>query len=164
MTRVHAMIYARSTLNPRGLEFSTPAARSVSTTALIAYPAGALILRFGPDTLASSLLGYGMILVALVMAALLSGSSVQRIAAEEPAKLDEFELALRAKALGFSYACFSALVLAAIFYAGVAVDAGGWVPTTYDEFNGVFWGVFLYATVLPSAVIAWKLGDAEQAA
>jgi hypothetical protein len=164
MTKVLAMIYARSTTNPRGLELSTSAARSVSTTALIAYPAGALILRFGPDTLAGSLMGYGMILVAVVMAALLSGSTVQRIAAEEPAKLDEFELALRAKALGFSYACLSALVLASLFYAGVAVDAGGWVPTAYDEFNGLFWGVFLYANVLPSAVIAWKLGNAEEAA
>ncbi len=158
------MIYARSNGNPRGLELSATAARAVSTAALVGYPAGALILRFAPDKLASSLIGFGLILFALVMTALLSGSSIQRIAAEQPAELDEFELALRRRALGFSYACFTALTLLAIFYAGVASDAGGWLPSTYDEFNGLFWGVFLYATMLPSAFLAWTMDRNEQAA
>jgi ABC-type branched-subunit amino acid transport system permease subunit len=158
------MIYARSNGNPRGLEFPATAARAVSTAALVGYPAGALILRFTPDTLASSAIGYGLILFALVMTALLSGSSVQRITSEEPSKLDEFELAQRHRALGFSYACFTALTLLAVLYAGIATDAGGWVPSTYEEFNGLFWGVFLYATVLPSAFLAWTAPADEQAA
>jgi len=158
------MIYARSNRNPRGLELSARVARTASTVALIAYPVGALTLRFAPDTLASSAIGYGLILLALMMTALLSGSSIQRIASEQASELDEFELAQRNRALGFSYACFSALTLLAILYAGIASDTGGWVPSTYDEFNGLFWGVFLYATVLPSAFLAWTSGRDEQAA
>ena len=155
------MIYARANSNPRGLELPRNAARIVTTVALAGYPAGALTLRFGPDSLAASVIGYGLILLALVMTALLSGSSLQRIASEEPSKLDEFELGLRHRALGFSYACFTALALLVVLYAGIASDTGGWVPTTYDEFNGLFWGVFLYATVLPSAFLAWTLSSDE---
>lgn len=158
------MIYARSSRNPRGLELPPLGARAVSGLALAAYPAGALTLRFAPDTLASSAIGFGLVLVALVMAALLSGSAIQRIASEEPSRLDEFELALRRRALSFSYACFTALVLLAILYAGIASDTGGWLPSTFDEFNGLFWGVFLYATVLPSAFLAWTIDRGEQAA
>ncbi len=164
MTKVDAMIYARSEANPRGLELSSTAARAVSTAALAGYPAGALTLQFAPDALLSSAIGFGLILFALVMTALLSGSSVQRIASEQPAKLDEYELALRQRSLGFSYACFTALTLLAIFYAGVASDVGGWLPSTYAEFNGLFWGVFLYATVLPSAFLAWTMDRVEPAA
>ncbi|HET7816817.1 MAG TPA: hypothetical protein VFK58_04500 [Sphingomicrobium sp.] len=158
------MIYARSNRNPRGLELSALAARTVSTLALAGYPAGALILRFAPDSIAASAIGYGLILLALVMAAMLSGSAVQRIASERPSQLDEFELALRGRAMGFSYACFTGLTLLAVLYAGIASDAGGWVPSTYEEFNGLFWGVFLYAAVLPSAFLAWTMGRDEPAA
>lgn len=158
------MIYARSSRNPRGTEISATRARTASSLALVAYPAGALILRFAPDTLASTLLGYGLILLALAMAGLLSASSIQRIASEEPSRLDEFERVLRHRALGFSYACFSALTLLAVLYAGIASDIGAWVPSTFEEFNGLFWGVFLYATVLPSAFLAWTMAGDEEGA
>ena len=158
------MIYARTDSDPKGLQLSRGAVRAISTAALAGYPAGALTLRFAPESLANSLVGYSLILLALVMTALLSGSSVQRIASEERSKLDEYELALRNRALGFCYACFTGLTLLAVLYAGIASDAGGWVPTSYEEFNGLFWGVFLYATVLPSAFLAWTAGPDELAA
>jgi formate hydrogenlyase subunit 3/multisubunit Na+/H+ antiporter MnhD subunit len=122
---------------------------------LASYPAGALLLALGPDALKTSLLGYGLILLALITYAPLIGSSLQRIVGEELQKLDEFELRLRGRAMGIAFAVFTGLVLLLVLYAAIASDTGTWFPTNYDEFNGVFWGVFLYATVLPIAVLSW---------
>lgn len=157
MTQGLGMIYARSTRHPKGLGLPVKAARAIATTALLAYPAGALLRTLGPDTLATSLAGFGLILVALVATAMLLGSSVQRIAAEDKALLDEVELALRHRATNAAFGLFAGLTLAAILYAGIASDAGLWLPTAYDQFNGLFWGAFLYATVLPSACVAWMI-------
>ena len=55
------------------------------------------------------------------------------------------------------------LALCGVIYAAIASDKGGWVPTNFDEYNGLFWGVFLYAFTLPTACLAWRLDrSAEQ--
>jgi hypothetical protein len=30
-----------------------------------------------------------------------------------------------------------------------------WLPHGYEQFNFIIWGVFLYAVILPAAVLAW---------
>jgi hypothetical protein len=82
-------------------------------------------------------------------------SSIQRIVGEEVKALDEFELRLRGRAMGLAYAIFTGLALVSVLYSAIAADKGFWFPSTYDEFNGVFWGVFLYAAVLPAAILSW---------
>jgi hypothetical protein len=131
--------------------------RICTAASLIAYPFGALILALGPDTLATMLVGYGLILVALVTYAPLIGTSLQRVVGEETKLLDEYELRLRGRALSASYAIFSGLALLLVIYAAIATDNGLWVPRTYEAFNGLFWGVFLYASVLPTAVLSWMV-------
>jgi hypothetical protein len=101
--------------------------------------------------------GYGLILLALCAYAPLIGTSLQRIVGEETKLLDEYELRLRGRALSASYTAFSVLVLLLVVYAAVASDTGLWVPTSYDAFNGLFWGVFLYASVLPTALLSWMV-------
>jgi hypothetical protein len=133
------------------------AVRMVSAASLAAYPAGALLLALGPDGPATSIAGYGLILLALIGCAMLIGSSVQRIVAEEAKALDEYELRLRGRALSGSYAAFTAGALALVGYAAVASDKGLWFPATYEQFNGVFWGIFLYASLLPTALLAWMV-------
>jgi hypothetical protein len=77
---------------------------------------------------------------------------------EKEAKLlDEYELRLRGRALSASYATFTGLALVLVMYAAMASDKGLWLPTTYEQFNGVFWGVFLYASVLPTALLSWMV-------
>jgi hypothetical protein len=105
-------------------------------------------LALGPDTAATSIAGYGLILLALVSYAPLIGSSIQRIVGEEVKMLDEYELRLRGRALSLSYATFTGLALLAVLYAAIASDKGAWFPDSYEDFNGVFWGIFLYASVL----------------
>lgn len=147
------MIFYRSNDGTRDL--SVRIVRTCSAVSLIAYPAGALLLALGPETVSASVVGYGLIVLALFTFVPLVGSSLQRIVAEEVKALDEFELRLRGRALGLAYAAFTALALVCVMYAAVASDKGGWFPDSYEEFNGIFWGIFLYASVLPTAILSW---------
>ena len=149
------MLYYRSRQSPRDLPVTS--ARTFSLLSLLAYPAGALMLAAGPDTLAMSLAGYALVLVALISSAPLIGSSLQRVVGEEVKVLDEFELRLRGRAMGVAYAVFTGLTLLLVLYAAIASDKGGWFPKSYGEFNGLFWGVFLYAVVLPIAALSWMV-------
>ena len=149
------MIYYRSHQGSRNLSVGT--VRLLSMVGLLAYPAGALVAGLGPNTLANSLAGYALIVIAFITFGALIGSSLQRIVAEDAKVLDEFELRLRGRALSASYAGFSALVLLAIMYAAFASDKGAWFPHSYVEFSGLFWGVFVYASLLPTAILSWMV-------
>ena len=74
-----------------------------------------------------------------------------------------YELQLRSRAMNQSYGGFTALTLLGVIYAAVAVDHGGWVPVTYEQFNGLFWGVFLYASVMPVACLSWLVDASFEA-
>jgi hypothetical protein len=149
------MLYYRQTATGRSILVKS--ARAFSTASLFAYPAGALTMALGPDRLATTIIGFTLIVASLACYLPLSTSWLQRIVAEQASKLDEFELKLRNRAMNGAYVGFTLLTLVAVVYAAIASDAGAWVPRTYDEFNGLFWGVFLYSTVLPVACLSWML-------
>jgi hypothetical protein len=71
--------------------------------------------------------------------------------------LDEYELRLRGRALSASYTALAFLVLLLVLYAAIASDKGFWVPNSYEAFNGLFWGIFLYASVIPTALLSWMV-------
>jgi hypothetical protein len=149
------MLYMRSQQAHRDRSVAT--VRICTATSLMAYPCGALLLALGPETLATKLSGYGMILVAMIAYAPLIGTSLQRVVGEDAKVLDEYQLRLRSRALSASYMTFTALALLLVVYAAIASDNGLWVPATYEAFNGLFWGVFLYASVLPTALLSWMV-------
>lgn len=149
------MLYVRSQQGSR--DVSVAMARICSVVSLVAYPTGALLLALGPDALSTKLAGYALILLALIAYAPLIGTSLQRIVGEDAKLLDEYELRLRGRALSASYAAFAALILLLVLYSAIASDNGFWFPATYDAFNGVFWGIFLYASVLPTALLSWMV-------
>lgn len=149
------MLYYRQTAAGRSI--SVTSVRAYSAASLLAYPAGALTIALGPDRIATTILGYGLIVASLACYAPLASSWLQRIVAEESSKLDEYEMQLRSRAMNRAYLGFTVLTLLAVIYAAIASDAGGWVPHNYDQFNGLFWGVFLYSTVLPVACLSWML-------
>lgn len=157
------MMFYRSLNNPAGTARSIASVRWLVLTALAAYPAGALLRAFGPDQLATEVLGFGLILVSLVAYAALAGTRLTRLTGEERGKLDEYERNLRAGALETSYQLFSALALLFVIYLAIASDNGWWIPNGYEQWNGLFWGVFLWASVLPTAVLAFRLGEDEAA-
>lgn len=153
------MLYFRS--RSAGRDLSRAAARAITLAALVLYPLGALAIRFGDNRL-SSAAGYLLIAGSIACVATMMGSSLQRIVGEQVNRLDEYELKLRSRAVGAAYSCLGVLVLLALIYSAIAADRGIWMPRTYGEFNGLFWGAFLYASMLPSAFLAWQI-DASDA-
>lgn len=154
------MLYYRSRRG--GTAITRGAARVISLAALALYPAGALIADLGSSPLVRAG-GFVLVTASFFCVLALMGSSLQRIVGEEVGRLDEYEVKLRSRAVGAAYSCLTALILIAILYCALAVDHGAWVPRTYGEFSGLFWGAFLYASVLPSAFLAWQI-DANEAA
>jgi len=80
---------------------------------------------------------------------------LQRIVAEVPSLLDEYELQLRSRAMNLAYGGFIGLGLLGVVCSATATDHGGWIPHTCEEFNGLIWGVCLYAIVIPVAALSW---------
>ena len=152
------MLYYRS--NSGGRDLSVKAMRLLSAAALATYPTGALTLAWAEGP-AAKIAGFGLIIVSLVCVAGIMGSSLQRIVGEQPQRLDEYELKLRARAMSGAYTGLSVLALMTVIYCAIASDAGLWVPDSYDDFNGLFWGAFLYSSVLPSAFLAWQVDAAD---
>ncbi len=149
------MIFYRSKSGPKNL--SVNKVRILSAASLVFYPVGALTHVLGPDAFATTLVAFALILMAFVAYWPVVSSSLQRIVSEETKMLDEFELRLRGRAMSLAYMTFTALTLIAVIYAALASERDGWVPDSYDEFNGVFWGVLLYASVLPTAILSWTV-------
>jgi hypothetical protein len=147
------MLYMRSQQAHRDRSVAT--VRICTATSLMAYPCGALLLALGPETLATKLSGYGMILVAMIAYAPLIGTSLQRVVGEDAKVLDEYQLRLRSRALSASYMTFTALALLLVVYAAIASDNGLWVPATYEAFNGLFWGS---SCTLPSFPLRYSAG------
>lgn len=157
------MLFYRSLRNPSGSARSLRSIRALAAMTLIAYPAGALLRAVGPDTLAVQGGGLLLIVVSLAGLALLAGTRLNRITGEELPRLDEYERNLRASAMETAFQLFAGLVLLGIIYLAVASDKGWWLPHGYEQWSGLFWGVFIYASVLPTTVLASRLRDEEAA-
>jgi len=155
------MFYYRSKNDPHTARpISVRAARIFSAAALVSYPVGALLFGLSA-TLPAKIAGAALLVTALICAASLASTSVQRIVGEQPQYLDEFELQLRLKAMQSAYGAFTLLALLICLYSAIASDAGLWYPRDYEGYNGLFWGIFLYAWVLPTALVAFRM-DADE--
>lgn len=79
--------------------------------------------------------------------------------------LDERQVKARDNAYRIAYALFSSLAGLGVLYWYLATDAVKlrlWLPTTTNELNAVFWGVWLLMVSLPTAVLAWIEPDPVQ--
>jgi hypothetical protein len=161
------MLFCRSPASQAGTGPSLHALRVLTLTSLAAYPAGGLLLALGPDGSGGLFLfeaiGLALITLALLAAAPVLGSRLQRIVGEEARQLDEYELQLRHRAISAAYATFTGMVCLALLYGALASDFGWWLPRSYDAFNAIFWGVFLYSTLLPTVFLAWGVDEGDLA-
>lgn len=145
------------------------AIRFATTLALLAYPAGCLVLLIAPDATSEPGLVIGeviwlaLLLTALGAFAYIAPSYQQRIVGEVADQLDEFELQMRQRAYAFSYRVFAALSLIGLIYLALSFDIAQslgvslWRPASSDHWNAIIWGVLLYAFVLPTAYIGWTM-------
>lgn len=161
------MIYYRSPREAHTSGLSLAQARMVTGSALVAYPLGGFVRLCAPSTGQStiaSVVGFGLMVGAMMIAVALLGSRFQRITAEQSMLLDEWEMALRGRAIEMAYFAFTALILIGIAYWGIAGSIGGWLPTNYEEYGALFWGVFLYAAILPTGILVWQIDSRDDAA
>ncbi len=161
------MLFFRSAASHAGVGPSVTTLRVLTAVSLAAYPAGCLTMTLAPDGRGALFLyeavGLALITLALITAAPVLGSRLQRIVGDEAKRLDEYELHLRHRAISAAYASFTGLTCLAVLYAALASDFGWWTPRGYDAFNAIFWGVFLYSSLLPTAFLAWKLEEGDLA-
>jgi hypothetical protein len=160
------MLFYRSPATQAGAASpSLRTTRTLTSLSLGCYPIGGVILAAGGDGQGGLFLweaaGLLLITIAVLCAAPVLGSRLQRIVGEEVKLLDEWELQQRHGAISSAYATLSAIVVASMFYAALASDFGWWLPRSYDAFNMLFWGVFLYATLLPTVFLAWRLDETD---
>lgn len=157
------MLYYRSKTPYKARPISRGAARIACVLALACYPPGAYLMGMSGHSPAK-VAGMALVLIALFSAAFLVNTSVQRIVGEQPRFLDEFEMQLRLRSVQSAYGTITLIALLAVIYFAIASDTRLWVPRSYDGYNGLFWGVFLYAWVLPTAFVAWRLDESTEPA
>ena len=146
--------------------------RTYTAVALLALPAGMVLRRIessGPAWSFEAWLGVGIAVASVALIALAAWmaikvmiSPVQHIVAGEVAELDERELQLRQKALGWSYRVLCTMVITGLAYASVGSDFGVPMPDDYEEWNGIFWSAFLVMVLMPAAYLAWTISPASE--
>lgn len=127
--------------------------RTLILASLAAYPAGAIAIAMLPTEFGGRTVGLCLILLSLVCALPILGSSLQRIVGDTADQLDEMEVHLRQRAMAKSYASFTVMALGGLLYAGIASDADWWLPRTSEAFGALFWGVMLYSTLMPTCIL-----------
>lgn len=86
------------------------------------------------------------------------------IADDADARLDERQLAVRNAAYLDAYRIVSAGVLLGTVWIAIGVDKSlWWIPTSYNEWNDVFWGLFIVTLNLPAALLSWREPDRNDA-
>jgi hypothetical protein len=139
-------------------------ARLLTSLALVGYPFGAALVGFGPDQWGYELVGMSLITIAFFATLFLMGSSIQRIVGAKEDTLDEYELKLRYRAISTAYGMMVSAGMLAILGLQMVHD---WTNTNLtasfgdDHFNGFFWGLLIYALLLPTAVLAWSASPAD---
>jgi hypothetical protein len=126
------------------------------------YPIGVLLLHL---TLGGSA-WYGIAHILFIVtvcgwfALVRVGGMGRSIADDVDGRLDERQLAMRNAAYLDAYRVVSATAVLGCIWIALGIDLGWWwVPTTYREWNDIFWGLFLLTVSLPSAFLVWREPD-----
>lgn len=139
--------------------------RILATIALVFSPAAVGIKALGPGTTDGSpheIASLIVMMIGLLAGAAVFGSRLQRITGEKARGLDEMELQLRHNALATSYFALTAVVMLGVLYAQIASMAQLWLPRNRSDWNPVFVCLFLYALLLPTAVLAWRMKEERE--
>jgi H+/gluconate symporter-like permease len=164
-------MFIPSKSNPAGRVISTGTLRSLIIGLYTLYPLGC-VLQMLPESWGGSnwltIIGLVLIVTALVIFAVLAGSSLQRQTQERENLLDERERSERNRASYQAHAVFSAIVLAGVMYMMISTDLAlndklhVWRPTIGAHWNAIFGGLILLSFTLPGAILAFsRKGDPE---
>jgi hypothetical protein len=164
-------MFVRSATRPFGRQLPRATARALLIALYTLYPIGCA-LQLAPGAAAGSatfsMVGLGLVALAVAAFIVLAGSSLQRQAQEEEPRLDERELAERNRAAYRAYSVFSGVVLLGMIYLMLRqdlIDSGKldlWAPTTSEHWNALFWGFIMLSLTLPAAVLAFQKAEPEE--
>lgn len=144
---------------------STRTTRIFAAVALLCAPAAIVIRALGPGTTdgdpheVASLI---LIIISFLAATPVLGSRFSRITRERAKGLDEMETQLRHNALATSYFALTSVVMLGVVYAQVANMAQLWLPRNESDWIPVVVSFLLYATLLPTAVLAWRMKEERE--
>lgn len=162
------MIYLhKAKTNRADLPMRVTRVRWLSLAALISYPVGAVTHLMGSmaGSTAISITGLVIVGVTLVCAAAIIGTGVQRIVGDRIEHLNEIEIGQRQSAYANAYRLFGVVMLTGAFYLGLAsdqTDSGSlWMPSNFDQWAGVVWGIIVMIFILPAAFLSWTLPAEE---
>ncbi len=126
------------------------------------YPLGTLALHQAlGDSRWYSISHIGLSVLILTFLAILRVSRAgRRIADDIDTRLDERQIALRNAAYLDAYRIVCGVALLGVIWIALGIDQRlWWVPSTYHEWNDIFWGLFILTTSLPSAFLSWREPD-----
>ncbi|MFN3313954.1 MAG: hypothetical protein ACK46Q_10850 [Hyphomonas sp.] len=159
-------MFIRTKSNPNGRVLQTRTVRSLIIGLYVLYPAGCILQMvpeaYGGSSVIATIAGLALVLAALVIFAVLAGSSLQRQTQEPETLLDERERSERNRASYHAHAVFSAIVLTGVFYMMISTDLALngkldiWRPTLGAHWNAIFGGLILLSFTLPGAMIAFS--------
>jgi hypothetical protein len=88
------------------------------------------------------------------------GRADRRIADDIDARLDERQIAQRNAAYLAAYRVVSGVAVLGCIWIALGTDKGWWwIPDSYNEWNDIFWGLFILTTSLPAAILSWREPD-----
>lgn len=158
-------MFIRSKSHPYGRMLSNRMVRILLISLYSLYPAGCILQLLPVEGDAGkwlSVIGLLLVVVALIMFAVLAGSSLQRQVQEPESELDERESAERNRAAFQAHSVFSAIVLAGLLYMMLTTDLAAndklhvWHPTEGAHWNAIFGGMILLSFTLPGAFLAFR--------
>lgn len=144
---------------------STRTTRILAAVPLLCAPAAIVIRALGPGTTdgdpheVASLIA---MMIGILASVPVLGSRLSRITRERARGLDEMETQLRHNALATSYFALTTIVMLAVAYAQVANMAQLWLPRNESDWIPVVVTFMLYAMLLPTAVLAWRMKEERE--
>lgn len=144
---------------PGPAPLSIRAQRRLVTIALVLYPIGAFAWIALEDRNQALLIGGLPIALSLAAAILVLPASLRRIAGGPAARLDEFELMQRNRALGRCYSVVSAAFVGFLLFEGIAHEIDFPSPDGLEEYAGFAFVTLLFILLLPTAFLAWTLPE-----
>lgn len=161
-------MFIRSKSHPYGRLLSRQTVRALLVSLYVLYPAGCILQLLPVNAEAGkwlSVIGLLLVLGALIIFAVLAGSSLQRQIQEPESELDERESAERNRAAFQAHSVFSAVVLMGVMYMMITTDLAAndklhlWRPMDGAHWNAIFGGLILLSFTLPGAFLAFRSGD-----
>lgn len=146
------MLFSPPDSSSRGTPRSPAVLWTLIAGTLLTYVAGVLTQALASDDFPVAIAGTLLIILSIVLAGLVTSSTVARLAGEYEKELDEYERVLSSDALSLAYRRLGFLILLLAAYAYLAPSFGWWLPGA-EQLAALLFFLFLCFLLLPTATL-----------